>query len=255
MSNTSPITVMLVDDDPVLQRMLTTFFTSREIGVIALTNASDLVAAVARERPSVIVLDVMMPLVDGFAALGRLRGAGDPTPVIMLTARDEHSDRLLGLEMGADDYVGKPFLPQELLARVQAVWRRHQYVPDRRAAAPALSFGRFEVDPFQRRVTKDGEDVRLGHGEFELLYVLLTHPLEKLSRRQLLELWTAAPAGSGERALDMPIWRLRGIIEADPAQPTVIRTLRGFGYLFVPPERQSDVDVRTVTSPEIRPPR
>jgi len=138
--------------------------------------------------------------------------------------------------MGADDYVGKPFLPQELLARALALWRRHQYVPNSGAMhTPGHCFGRFELDTSTRTLRENGEAVRISSSEYGLLSVLVQHPMETLSRSRLLALWHGAYVELTERGIDVPIFRLRRLIEEDPAVPKVIQTIRGIGYMFVPP--------------------
>jgi two-component system, OmpR family, phosphate regulon response regulator OmpR len=178
-----------------------------------------------------------MPGVDGLAALRALRNAGDNTPVIMLTARAEGVDRVIGLELGADDYIGKPFMPQELMARISAVLRRHSAVAAPSGERPeSYRFGRFELDLATRTLTRDGVPQRVTPSETGLLSVLIAHPMETLSRSRLLSLWHGAYVDVTERGLDVPIWRLRRLIEENPSQPRIIQTMRGIGYMFVPPQ-------------------
>ena len=236
-----PLRVLLVDDDEALRALLQHFFESRQIPLTTLPNAMHLAQEVARQQPTLIVLDLMMPGIDGLSALRQLRAGGDTTPVIMLTARDAQVDRVIGLESGADDYVGKPFMPQELLARINAVMRRHWQIPPALATAPAphtatVRFGRFELDDKTRTLARDGVPVKLSNSEFMLLSALARHPMEVLSRNKLLALWHGGYAGVSERGLDVPIWRLRAVIEEDPTHPRIIRTIRGEGYMFVPVE-------------------
>ncbi|WP_024903307.1 response regulator [Robbsia andropogonis] len=268
-----PCSVLLIDDDAALRALMETFFTSRQIRVATQPDATDLSGHVARLRPSIVVLDLMMPGVDGLQALRALRASGDATPVIMLTARDEGVDRIVGLESGADDYVGKPFMPQELLARIQAVLRRHRHIPELAArhsqtdgtvpwpahetvraplattahsypvmaqSAAQFCFGRFTLDFVMRRLQRDGETIRLTNSEFTLLSVLARHPHEALSRPRLLSLWHGGHAAASERGIDVPIFRLRRILERDPARPEIIQTIRNAGYMFVPPPMEQD---------------
>jgi DNA-binding response OmpR family regulator len=231
------IRVLLVDDDSALCALLRTFFSERNVGITAIANANDLNRAVVRERPSIVVLDLMMPGVDGLTALRNLRSTGDNTPVIMLTARAEGVDRVIGLELGADDYIGKPFMPQELMARISAVLRRHAAFPGPTGERPATyRFGPFELDLAARTLSKDGTPQRVTPSEIGLLSVLASHPMETLSRSRLLSLWHGAFVDVTERGLDVPIWRLRRLIEDDPSQPRIIQTMRGIGYMFVPPQ-------------------
>jgi len=229
-------TILLVDDDAALRGLLQTFFASRGLPLLTLPGAEGITEFVAVKRPSVIVMDLMMPVIDGLSALRQLRADGDATPIIMLTARAEAVDRVIGLELGADDYIGKPFLPQELLARIFALWRRHQHVPDSgRLSARGHRFGRFELDVDNRTLRENGEALRISSSEYGLLSVLVHHPMETLSRARLLALWHGAYVELTERGIDVPIFRLRRLIEDDPAAPKVIQTIRGIGYMFVPP--------------------
>lgn len=233
------LSVLLVDDDAALRGLLQNFFQSRQLALSTVADANDLVAVVAARAPSIIVLDLMMPGTDGLAALQQLRASGDTTPVIMLTARAEGVDRIIGLELGADDYLGKPFMPQELLARIHAIWRRHLHIP--KSSTPSggdYRFGRFELDLSTRTLKENGETLRVSNSEYGLLCVLVQHPMETLSRTRLLTLWQGAHVDLSERGIDVPIWRLRRLIEDDPAQPRVIQTIRGVGYMFVPPKSE-----------------
>lgn len=235
MSDT-PIQVLLVDDDANLRDLLRTFFQQRGIEISVLHDANHLARRLERERPSIVVLDLMMPGVDGLSALRQLRASGDTIPVIMLTARADGVDRVIGLELGADDYLGKPFMPQELLARIHAVLRRHAQPS---AAAPverheALRFGRFRLDFSTRTLFRDDEPLKLTGSEYALLEVLAQHPMETLSRSKLVDLLHGPHADVTERGIDVPVWRLRRLLEDDPANPRRIQTIRGIGYMFVP---------------------
>jgi two-component system, OmpR family, phosphate regulon response regulator OmpR len=230
--------VLLVDDDADLRDLLRTFFHQRGIALSVLHSATDLERRLERERPSIVVLDLMMPGVDGLTALKRLRASGDTIPVVMLTARAEGVDRVVGLELGADDYLGKPFLPQELLARINAVLRRHGAMPSAEAAQddkrPPFKFGRFVLDFATRTLLKDGEHVKLTEGEYALLEIFVQHPMETLSRARVLDLLHGPHADVTERGIDVPVWRLRRLIEDDPSNPRRLQTRRGIGYMFVP---------------------
>ena len=191
----------------------------------------------AREHFDLIVLDLMMPGEDGLSVCRRLRGAKDAIPIIMLTAKGDDVDRIVGLEMGADDYLPKPFNPRELVARIHAVLRRRAApVPP---GAPAIeegqvSFGPVTVDLATRALTRDGKSVSLTTGEFALLKVLLAHPRVPLSRDKLMELARGREYEVFDRAIDVQISRLRKLVEPDPAHPAHIQTVWGFGYVFVP---------------------
>ncbi|MBR7958253.1 response regulator [Burkholderia cenocepacia] len=228
--------VLLVDDDAELRDLLRRFFQQRGIEFSVLHDATNLARRLERERPAIIVLDLMMPGVDGLTALKQLRASGDTIPVIMLTARAEGIDRVLGLELGADDYLGKPFMPQELLARIQAVLRRQG--PPRTTAVrekpTPCRFGRFELDFSTRTLLREGTPVKLTGGEYALLEVLALHPMETLSRTRLIELLHGPDAEVTERGIDVPVWRLRRLIEDDPSNPRRLQTVRGIGYMFIP---------------------
>jgi two-component system, OmpR family, phosphate regulon response regulator OmpR len=230
------IQVLLVDDDESLRDLLRAFFQQRGIAFSVLHDAMQLERRIERERPSVIVLDVMMPGVDGLTALKQLRASGDRIPVIMLTARADGADRVVGLELGADDYLGKPFMPQELLARIRAVLRR-QDDPDRGAPperrAPCR-FGPFELNFSTRTLLREGEPVKLTGSEYAMLEVFAMHPMETLSRARLLDLLHGPGAAVTERGIDVPVWRLRRLIEVDPSNPRRLQTMRGVGYMFCP---------------------
>jgi two-component system phosphate regulon response regulator OmpR len=178
-----------------------------------------------RERFDVLILDLMMPGEDGLTVLRRLRGANDTTPIIMLTAKGEDVDRIVGLEMGADDYLPKPFNPRELLARINAVLRRKG--ADELPGAPtqdavSVGFGEFVLDLATRTLKKSGEDVPLTTGEFAVLKVFARHPRLPLSREKLMELARGREYEAFDRSLDVQISRLRKMIESDPSKPKYI---------------------------------
>jgi len=181
-----------------------------------------------------------MPGVDGLTALRKLRASGDDIPVIMLTARADDVDRIVGLELGADDYLGKPFNPRELLARVQAVLRRRRTIP---SAAPEqrepFSFGRFRLDFQSRTLHQDETPLTLSGSEFALLKIFVNHPMRTLTRERLLELLHGPEYDGTDRGIDVQVWRLRRILETDPSTPRFIQTVRGRGYVFVPDGEQN----------------
>jgi len=191
------------------------------------------------------VLDLMLPGEDGLAICRRLRGQQTSPAIIMLTAKGDDVDRIVGLEMGADDYLPKPFNPRELLARINAVLRRRS--PAGPPGAPAASgdvhrFGPFEFNLATRALTRDGKSVSLTTGEFSVLKVLVQHPRQPLSRDKLMELARGREYEVFDRSIDVQISRLRKIVEEDPSHPKHIQTVWGFGYVFVPDDtQQSDV--------------
>ncbi|NRO98779.1 response regulator [Paraburkholderia sp. NMBU_R16] len=227
--------ILIVDDDAELRDLLRDYLVRQGIEVSVLHDAATLERRLERERPDLIVLDLMMPGVDGLTALRKLRASGDDIPVIMLTARADDVDRIVGLELGADDYLGKPFNPRELLARVQAVLRRRRTVP---SAAPEqrepFAFGRFVLDFESRTLTMDGRPLTLSGSEFALLKIFINHPMRTLTRERLLELLHGPEYDGTDRGIDVQVWRLRRILETDPSAPRFVQTVRGRGYVFVP---------------------
>ena len=227
--------ILLVDDDPELRQLLATYLGRHGLDVLLLPDTRQLDAYLERYQPHLVVLDLMMPGEDGLAACRRLRGRGETVPVIMLTSRDEPVDRVVGLEMGADDYVGKPFDPRELVARIEAVLRRGAQP----AAAPVVHggvyrFGDWAFDRATRQLERNGEAVALTSGEFALLNALVNNAGRPMKRERLLELTRGDDSESFDRAIDVQIHRLRRLIEADPAQPRYLQTVWGVGYVFVP---------------------
>ncbi|WP_323004187.1 two-component system response regulator OmpR [Denitromonas sp.] len=228
--------VLVVDDDARLRDLLSRYLSEQGYVVKAVVDSTGLDRALHREHYDLIVLDLMLPGEDGLSICRRLRAADDNTPIIMLTAKGDDVDRILGLEMGADDYLPKPFNPRELVARIQAVMRRQ---PQQLPGAPALddetvSFGSVTVDLATRTLTREGEEISLTTGEFSLLKVLVQHPRQPLSRDKLMELARGREYGVFDRAIDVQISRLRKLVEDDAGKPRYIQTVWGFGYVFVP---------------------
>jgi two-component system OmpR family response regulator/two-component system phosphate regulon response regulator OmpR len=228
--------LLVVDDDSRLRDLLTRYLGEQGFEVRAVGDAVQMERARSREHFDLIVLDLMLPGEDGLAICRRLRGTGDATPIIMLTAKGEDIDRIVGLEMGADDYLPKPFNPRELLARVHAVLRRQGSLPPGapEAEAEIVRFGAVEVDLAARTLKRDGETQPLTTGEFAVLKVLLQHPRQPLSRDKLMTLARGREQGPFDRAIDVQVSRLRKLVEADPSQPRYLQTVWGFGYVFVP---------------------
>ena len=196
-----------------------------------------------RERFDALILDLMMPGEDGLQILRRLREQKDTTPIIMLTARGEDVDRIVGLEMGADDYIPKPFNPRELLARIHAVLRRRPAADA--PGAPSMTdevvkFGEFELDLGTRVLRKNGEPVPLTTGEFAVLKAFARHPKQPLSRDKLMEIARGREYEAFDRSLDVQVSRLRKMIEPDPSKPRFLQTVWGVGYVFIPDGGQSN---------------
>lgn len=235
--NRSTPKALVVDDDPRLRDLLRRYLGDNGFAVHVAENAAAMNKLWLRERYDVLILDLMMPGEDGLSVLRRLRGDKDRTPVIMLTAKGEDVDRIVGLEMGADDYLPKPFNPRELLARINAVMRRRG--ADELPGAPAheagsVNFGEFELDLATRTLTRNGEQVAITTGEFAVLKVFARHPKIPLSREKLMEMARGREYEAFDRSLDVQISRLRKMIEPDPAKPRYIQTVWGLGYVFVP---------------------
>ncbi|MBN9463288.1 MAG: two-component system response regulator OmpR [Burkholderiales bacterium] len=229
--------LLVVDDDPKLRELLRRYLGDNQFEVSLAQDGAAMNRLMLREHFDLIVLDLMLPGEDGLAIVRRLRGANDRTPIVMLTARGDDVDRIVGLEVGADDYLPKPFNPRELLARIHAVLRRRPSaeLPGAPSAEPAeVSFGPFRLDLATRAFTRDGEPVPLTTGEFAVLKVLVQHARMPLSREKLMALARGREYGAYDRSLDVQVSRLRKLIEADPQQPRYIQTVWGVGYVFVP---------------------
>ena len=229
--------LLIIDDDPRLRELLLRYLSEQGFDVDAYADASQLEKRLQRNRPHLLILDLMLPGEDGLSVCRRLRALGDTLPVIMLTARGDEVDRIVGLEMGADDYLPKPFNPRELLARINAILRRQ---PSVSALASDYSedesyeFGDFRLEAGSRKLFKGDTEITLTHTEFSLLKVLAQHPRHPLSRERLMELARGKDYDSFDRAIDVQISRLRKLIEDNPGEPKLIQTVWGFGYVFVP---------------------
>ena len=225
--------VLIIDDDEALAGMLGEYLAAAGFGVHHARDAQAGLARVAAEPFDALVLDVMLPDLDGFEVLRRLRAEHD-VPVLMLTARGEDTDRIVGLELGADDYLPKPFNPRELLARLRAVLRRRE-AP---AAAGVLRFGRLEIDRDRREVRVDGRACALTGYQFDILLALAASAGRVLSREAIMDRAGGRSLESFDRSIDVHVSRIRAAIEDDPRRPRRIVTVRGAGYLF--PRRQDD---------------
>lgn len=229
--------ILVVDDDLRLRDLLNRYLSENQFEVALASDAPSMNRVLQKNAFDLIVLDLMMPGEDGLSIVRRLRGARDHTPIIMLTAKGEDIDRIVGLEVGADDYLAKPFNPRELLARIHAVLRR-QPSPALPGAPSSqveqVSFGPFELNLATRALRKNGEPVTLTTGEFGVLKVLVQHMRSPLSRDKLMQLARGREFGAFDRSLDVQISRLRKLIEDDPAQPRYLQTVWGVGYVFIP---------------------
>ena len=235
--------ILVVDDDARLRDLLTRYLGEQGFEVKAAADGQQMDKLRAREHYHLIVLDLMMPGEDGLSICRRLRGQGDQTPIIMLTAKGDEVDRIVGLEMGADDYLPKPFNPRELVARIHAVLRRQAVPPPPGAPAiteESVSFGKVTINLATRELEREGTATLLTSGEFGLLRVLLEHPRQPMSRDKLMELARGREYEVFDRAIDVQISRLRKLVEEDPGKPRYIQTVWGFGYVFVPDGKKHD---------------
>ena len=235
--------LLVVDDDPRLRDLLRRYLGENGFQVFVADNGVTMNRLWLRERFDALILDLMMPGEDGLQILRRLREQKDTTPIIMLTARGEDVDRIVGLEMGADDYIPKPFNPRELLARIHAVLRRRPAADA--PGAPSMTdevvkFGEFELDLGTRVLRKIGEPVPLTTGEFAVLKAFARHPKQPLSRDKLMEIARGREYEAFDRSLDVQVSRLRKMIEPDPSKPRFLQTVWGVGYVFIPDGGQSN---------------
>jgi two-component system phosphate regulon response regulator OmpR len=243
--------ILVVDDDPELRVMLRDYLTGNGYTVDLAAHGDAMRESLAQAMPQAVVLDLMLPGDDGLTLARELRRSSD-VPILMLSARGEEIDRVIGLEVGADDYLPKPFSPRELLARLRALLRRaqagdqgdggpHQVSlalvgsgPGAESARGVTRFGPFFLDTAAFRLLRDGQDVGLSVAEFTLLQAMAARPNRVLSRDQLIDWLKGYERDAFDRSIDVRVTRLRRKIEADPAHPVYIRTIRGQGYLFNP---------------------
>ena len=224
--------LLVVDDDEGLRSLLAQYLTTNGYTVSLAENGVAMDALLPTIQPDLIILDLMMPGEDGLAIARRLR-AGTAFPIIMLSARGEDIDRIIGLEVGADDYLAKPFNPRELLARIRAVLRR-RVTPAVTETNELVHFADFELDLSAQRLTKAGLDVNLTTAEFGILQLFTSHPNRVLSRDQLMDMLKGYDRDPFDRSIDVRVTRLRRKIEPNPTEPVYIRTIWGQGYLFSP---------------------
>ncbi|HFD79233.1 MAG TPA: response regulator [Gammaproteobacteria bacterium] len=230
--------ILVVDDDPDLRELLGRYLEEQGFAVTAVEDATAMDAFFEEDTADLIILDLMLPGEDGLSIAARLRSSRPELPIIMLSARGEEIDRIVGLEVGADDYLPKPFNPRELLARIRAVLRR----PATGNELPqedqdAYRFGPFRLDPLTQELTRNGEKVALTSGEYALLKIFVEHPNRVLSRDTLVDLLKGFERSPYDRSVDVRVTRLRRKIEADPTSPVYIRTVWGEGYRFSPGAR------------------
>jgi two-component system, OmpR family, response regulator len=228
--------VLVVDDDPTMRRMVSHFLQDHNLQVLAAAGREEMSCALAQSDVDLLILDLKLGNDDGLDLLREIRAQSD-VPIIIVTGyRRNEIDRVVGLELGADDYLTKPVNLRELLARIRAVLRRHERAetaPDRSAPAKRYQFAGWELNPRTRRLTSPaGEQIALSRGEYGLLMAFLDAPQRVLSREQLLAATRLHDGEVFDRSIDVQILRLRRKLEADPSIPTIIKTERGVGYLF-----------------------
>jgi DNA-binding response OmpR family regulator len=224
--------VLVVDDEPTIRDVVSRYLIRAGYDTIVAATGREALRRAGEGRPDVVVLDLMLPDVDGLEVMRRLRQLDrSRTAIVLLTARGEESDRVIGLRLGADDYVVKPFSPAELVARVEAMLRRLDPVPDHE---PPLVFDGLEIDPSGRRVTLDAEPIELTQREFDLLLFLARHPGQAFTREQLMESVWQYSFYIDTSTVTVHIRRLRMKLERDPARPRFIQTIWGVGYRFAP---------------------
>lgn len=235
--DTAAARILLVDDDLRLRELLARYLETQGFAVRGVGDAVQMRQALDRGHYDLIVLDLMLPGEDGLEICRGLRGQGDAVPIVMLTAKGDEIDRIVGLEIGADDYVPKPVNPRELLARIRSVLRRTRPAPGApQADGGEMRFGPFRLDLASRALYRGDELLKLTGGEFAVLAVLLRHPRQPLSRDRLMSLARGRGHDAFERSMDVTVARLRRLVEDDPREPRMIQTVWGVGYVYVPPE-------------------
>ena len=239
----SPTKLLVVDDDSALRVLLQDYLTREGFAVAAVEDGAAMDDWLAGHEPDLVILDLMLPGEDGLSLARRLRGHSQ-VPIIMLSARGDEIDRIVGLEVGADDYMPKPFNPRELLARIRAVLRRRAPAEPEDGEAPEASdsslfaFGPYRLDFNLRELRRNGDTVVLTSGEFDLLRLLTEHKDRVLDRDRILDLLKGYERSPFDRSIDVQIARLRAKIEPDTKQPRYIRTVWGKGYIFTPAGEQ-----------------
>ncbi|HEX8980622.1 MAG TPA: response regulator [Parasulfuritortus sp.] len=233
METTRQPRILVVDDDAGIRDLLGDYLVKQGMEVRTARDGREMDEQLAGFEPDLLVMDLMMPGEDGLSLTRRIKSDRD-TPVIMLSARGEDIDRIVGLEVGADDYLAKPFNPRELLARIRAVLRRGSSGKTDADTAGNPSFGPFSLDLAAQRLLRDGEEIAITHAEFALLQIFVEHPNRALSRDQIMDWLKGYERDPFDRSIDVRVTRLRKKLEDDPANPVYIRTVWGQGYLFAP---------------------
>jgi two-component system phosphate regulon response regulator OmpR len=237
MANSEQPHIALVDDDPKIRELTAKYLSDQELSVKTAANGLELDELMKNNNISLIILDLMMPEESGLNICQRLRVNNVEIPIIMLTAKGDEVDRIVGLEMGADDYLPKPFNPRELLARVNAILRRQQQSSIQNTK-DIFEFGNFSFDISNRSLHKNGQEIQITAGEYDLLRVFSERPKQPLSRDQIMQLAKGKELDVFDRSIDVQISRLRRLIEEDPNKPKFLQTKWGFGYIFIPDSQQ-----------------
>lgn len=225
--------LLLVDDDVELRELIPEYLGNQGFRVAAVQDAEEMDAWLENETPELVILDLMLPGEDGLSIAKRLK-ASTRIPIIILSAQGDEIDRIVGLEVGADDYLPKPFNPRELLARIRAVLRRGTGPAPESEATHLLRFGEFSLDLDAHELRRGDRVVELTSGEYDLLAVFAEHPNKVLNRDRILDLLKGTERSPYDRSIDVRVTRLRAKIEPDPAKPVYIKTVWGKGYLFSP---------------------
>ncbi|TCS72606.1 two-component system OmpR family response regulator/two-component system phosphate regulon response regulator OmpR [Sulfuritortus calidifontis] len=228
----NPTPILIVDDDAGIRDLLADYLAQQGYAVATAGDGRQMTERLQQRLPALVVMDLMLPGEDGLSLTRQLKAAHG-LPVIMLSARGEDIDRIVGLEVGADDYLPKPFNPRELLARIRAVLRRGEAQTDK-APPEQAEFGPFRLDLAAQRLSRDGAEIPLTQAEFTLLKIFVEHPNRALSRDQIVDWLKGFERDPFDRSIDVRVTRLRKKIEDDPANPVYIRTVWGQGYLFSP---------------------
>jgi DNA-binding response OmpR family regulator len=226
--------LLVVDDDPEILELTQEYLSQQGFAVDCVESGEAMMAFLEQNTVDLIILDLMLPGEHGLNLARNLKRDGD-VPIIIVSAQGDDVDRIVGLEVGADDYIAKPSNPRELLARVRAVLRRARRSPDARGDdGEQVRFGPFVLDTAAHQLTRDGNQVPLTSGEFDLLAILAEHPNKVLHRDRILDLLTGAERSPFDRSIDVRVTRLRSKIEPDPSNPIYIKTIWGKGYMFCP---------------------
>ena len=225
--------ILVVDDEPSIVEVVSLYLQRGGFQVITASDGASALKELTRQVPDLVILDLMLPEIGGLEIARRMRAEGN-TPIIMLTARREETDRIVGLEMGADDYVVKPFSPQELVSRVRAVLRRVQPSPEIDDSRRPLTYPTLRIDPVTRLVESEGKEISLTAKEFDLLWTLASRPRQVFKRNQLLDLVWGETEYLDPSTVTVHVRRLREKLESDPANPRHINTVWGVGYKFEP---------------------